>query len=239
MSENNEVITISVGQEMTVFEQYAFQMTKYEMWHRYPETMGMNAEAIIDWINANEHRIAGDLSDRTYDAVAQNALLQQTDHMNDAEIMNITADADLSDFASSMEGRGMDRVDQIKTEGNGIIDAEMLSASAKNLKYDPHGYDDDAPEGPQCIADCGAYDKGMIAFHMYATKAGLDVDEFKQFYLAGVEFLRDDMTWDDLVEEGYDSDEFKEALSKKSLKEILDMNRKFIAAANAEEVAHV
>ena len=96
-------------------------------------------------------------------------------------------------------------------------------------------------EGPKCICSSEPYEEGAAAYNVHAAKAGLDAEQFKQFYLDkyAVNDLRDDMTWDDLVSENYDTDEFKEALSKKSLKDILDMNRKFIAAANAEEVAHV
>ena len=96
-------------------------------------------------------------------------------------------------------------------------------------------------EGPKCISSSDPYEEGAAAFNAHAAKAKLDAEEFKQFYLDAyaVNHLQDDMTWDDLVDDGWQSDEFKEALSKKSLKDILDMNRKFIAAANAEEVAHV
>jgi len=243
MSDNNMFIVIT--QPVQAIYRWGVPMTKHEAWVKYPETKGMSSDEVCDWIQENVdprdllrpglHDNSAAVEEVVYDADAE---------FYDLEISDVSTADDLEYAKNHFTGRGWSRA-HLKWETATSSDDELDEFIEKSTKEHAWSVDDrwteedpnyDEPDVPTCIGGNYSYEDGdLIDFWKQAEAAGLDPVDFEQFYFEG-ELLRHDDDGKPVDEFCKDWEPYQKALEKKSLEEIIEMNRRFMAAA---EVAHV
>ena len=239
MEQDHETLTVLVEQPIQAIQRWAFTINKYEAWIKYPETKGMSMEGVADWIE--KHADPKDFvkpSPNDNHAVVSKLVFDPSKELQGMRVVKASGAAEPEKISQYFTDPNLYRFESFTLKACSELDKDLekrLGEAASEYEWDyfdsKSRYESafEWPEYVYCLSGLDYYDGTVVDLWRQAEHAGLNAVEFEHFYLGAALEVHDEegTPIEDLIE---DQARYDQALSQKSLDEIIVMNRQFMAA---------
>ena len=239
MEQDHDTLTVLVEQPLKAIQRWAFNINKYEAWIKYPKTKGMNIEGVVDWIE--KHADPKDFVKPTPNdnhAVVSKLVFDPSEELQCMKVVAASSSAEPEKISQYFTDPNLYRFESFTLKACSELDEDLeerLNQAASEYEWDyfysKSRYEStfEWPEFVYCLSGLDYYEGTVVDLWRQAEHAGLNATEFEHFYLGAALEVHDEegTPIEDLIE---DQARYDQALSQKSLDEIIVMNRQFMAA---------